>query len=58
MEWYGGGLPSEAIRRRTERIGVGGDCGDDVLGLRIRSGEGMIGERMALLSVSTGVGGL
>lgn len=34
----------EAIRTRTERAGAGGIAGDTTLGLRIRSGEGMIGE--------------
>lgn len=48
--WYGGGLPMEAIRTRTERAEAGGIAGDTALGLRIRSGEGMIGEiRVSLL---------
>jgi hypothetical protein len=52
VEWYGGGLPSEAIRRRTDRIALGGVCGEGILGRRIRSGDGMIGERMGLSPVS------
>jgi hypothetical protein len=57
VEWYGGGLPNDATRTRTDRI-LGG-CGEALFGLRIRRGEGIIGDSKGSAGdLTDGCGGL